>query len=159
MKDSTEIIVPPGQPLVELVREFDAPPERVFRAMTEPDLVMQWMGPRDLTNEADVWDARSGGSWRYVARRDGEEHWFRGCFHEVTAPRRIVQTFSYEGYADAVSLEILELEPLDGGRTRLHSRSVCESVESRDRFVASGMEHGIREGYLQLDELLAGTAG
>lgn len=149
------ISAPEGLPWVDLEREFDATAEQVFKAHVDPDLVMQWMGPRDLTNEVDHWDARSGGSWRYVSRRGDEEYWFRGCFHEVVPGRRIVQTFTFEGFPEGVSLEILELEDLDGGRCRLRARSVTDSVEGRDAFVASGMETGIVEGYEKLDDLLA----
>lgn len=149
------ISAPEGLPWVDLEREFDATAEQVFKAHIDPDLVMQWMGPRDLRNEVDHWDTRSGGSWRYVSRRGDEEYWFRGCFHEVVPGRRIVQTFTFEGFPEGVSLEILELEDLDGGRCRLRARSVTDSVEGRDAFVASGMETGIVEGYEKLDDLLA----
>ena len=44
----TEIIADPDVPLVRIIREFDAPPEKVFRAHTDPELVVQWLGPRGL---------------------------------------------------------------------------------------------------------------
>jgi len=150
------ISCPEGLPFVEIEREFDATPDQVFRAHVDPELVARWLGPHDLVNEIDHWDARDGGSWRYVARREGQEHWFRGCFHQLIPGRRIVQTFTYEGWPDGVSLEILELEPLDGGRCRLRAKSITDSVEGRDAFVASGMESGVVAGYEKLDTLLAG---
>ena len=152
----TEIHIDPDVPLVRLVREFDAPPEKVFRAHTDPKLFAQWCGPRYLENEIDIWDCRSGGEWRYVSRDpDGEEYAFRGCYHEVRPNELIVQTFTYEGFPDGISLETLRLEPLDGGRCRLTATSLVDSFEGRDAFVASGMETGINEGYQKLDELLA----
>lgn len=151
----TTIQAPPGLPIVEITREFDAPPELVFRAHVEPDLAMRWLGPSDLHNVAEHWDARTGGSWRYVSRRGEESYRFYGSFHEVRPPGRLVQTFTYEGSPDGVSLDTLTLEPLDGGRTALRIVSVVDSLESRDAMVASGMEHGVVEGYQQLDELLA----
>ena len=150
----TTINVPEGLPTVEIIREFDAPPDQVYRAHVDPDLAMAWLGPRDIESRVDHWDARTGGSWRYVSARDGEEFAFFGSFHELRPAERIVQTFTYEGFADGVSLEILTLEPLEGGRTRLRAVSVVESVEGRDAFVATGMETGIVEGYQKLDELL-----
>lgn len=146
----------PDLPTVEIVREFDATPAQVFRAHVDPDLFVQWIGPADLVNEVDHWDARTGGSWRYVSRRGEEVYAFRGCFHEVRPDERIVQTFTYEGFPDGVALEFLDLEPLPGGRCRLRALSVAESIESRDAFVASGMESGIVAGYRKLDALLAG---
>ena len=158
-KHETTINVPEGLPLVEIVREFDAAPEAVYRAHVDPDLAMQWMGPRDISSEVDYWDARTGGRWRYVSSRGEETFAFYGSFHELRPGERIVQTFTYEGFPEGVSLEILTLEPLEGGRTRLRAVSVVESVEGRDAFVASGMETGIVQGYEQLDELLAEQAG
>ena len=42
----TEILADPDVPLVRITREFDAPPAKVFRAHTDPELVVQWLGPR-----------------------------------------------------------------------------------------------------------------
>jgi uncharacterized protein YndB with AHSA1/START domain len=151
----TTINVPPGLPLIEIVREFDAPPARVYQAHVDPDLAMAWLGPRDLANKVDYWDARTGGRWRYVSGRGADEFAFYGSFHELRPAERIVQTFTYEGMPDGVALEIMTFEELEGGRTRLRSVSVGESVEDRDAMVASGMEHGVVEGYQKLDEMLA----
>lgn len=80
----------------------------MFRAHTDPDLFVQWQGPHGLESSIDVWDCRSGGSWRYVSVADGQEHGFHGCFHDVRPSEVIVQTFTYEGFPDAVSQERLE---------------------------------------------------
>lgn len=152
--NDTEIILDPKVPLVRIIREFDAPREKVFRAHTDPDLLCQWLGPRDLTMTVDHYDCRTGGSWRYLHSRDDEEYGFHGSFHEVREPDVIVQTFTYEGFPDSVALERLTLEELDGGRCRLVATSLVDSFETRDAFVASGMEQGVREGYDKLDALL-----
>ncbi|MDT9595185.1 SRPBCC family protein [Nocardioides zeae] len=149
------VVTEPGQPTVRITREFDAPPARVFAAHVDPDLFAQWVGPADLTTEIRAWDATTGGRWSYVARRGDEAYAFFGSFHEIREGERIVQTFTFEGAPDSVSLEVLTLVPLDGGRTRLEALSVFESVASRDQMVASGMEHGVAEGYRSLDALLA----
>lgn len=152
----TEIIVDPDVPLVRIVREFDAPPAQVFRAHADPELLVRWLGPRDVEMEIDHHDCRTGGSWRFVHRHGDEEYGFFGSFHEVRPSSLIVQTFTFEGVPDGVALERLELTDLGDGRTRLVATSLVDSFEGRDAFVASGMEHGVREGYEKLDELLAG---
>ncbi len=152
----TEITVDSELPLVRITREFDAPPEKVFRAHTDPDLVARWLGPRSHEMRIDHYDCRTGGSYRYLHVSDGNEFGFHGSFHEVRPSELIVQTFTYEGMPDSVSLERLVLEDLGDGRTRLTATSLVDSFEARDAFVASGMEHGVREGYERLDELLAG---
>jgi uncharacterized protein YndB with AHSA1/START domain len=146
----------PDLPSVRIVREFDAPRDEVFRAWTEPELVARWLGPKELEMHLDTWDARTGGSYRYTAVRDGREiAEFYGSFHEVRPPSRIVQTFGYVGMPDAVSLEIGTFDDLGRGRTRVTSLSIVDTLESRDAMLASGMEVGIVEGYEKLDALLA----
>jgi uncharacterized protein YndB with AHSA1/START domain len=151
----TQIIVEAEIPAVRIIREFDAPPEKVFRAHTEADLVAQWLGPRGYEMRVDHFDCHTGGSYRYVHIHGGEEYGFFGSFHEVRPSSVIVQTFTYEGMPDGVALERMELEDLGDGRTRLTALSLVDSFEGRDAFVASGMEVGIRESYERLDELLA----
>jgi uncharacterized protein YndB with AHSA1/START domain len=152
----TTITADPAAPTVLITREFDAPRENVFRAHVEPDLVKRWLGPRDLTMEIDTYDARTGGSYRYTHRDSDGEYTFFGSFHEVRPSERIVQTFTYEGFADSVTLETMTLTDLGDGRTRLEGLSLFESIEARDAMIASGMEIGVNEGYEKLDELLAG---
>jgi uncharacterized protein YndB with AHSA1/START domain len=152
----TEITLDPDVPLVRITREFDAPPEKVFRAHVDPDLVVQWLGPRDLDMTIDHFECRTGGSYRYLHTRGDEEYGFRGCFHDVRPGELIVQTFAFEGMPDAVALEKLVFEDLGGGRTRLVATSLVDSFEVRDAMVSSGMEDGIRQGYERLDEVLAG---
>jgi uncharacterized protein YndB with AHSA1/START domain len=151
-----EIIVSDKTPSITIVREFDAPAKAVYRAHIEPDLFVQWVGPDSLdSSRVDRWDCRTGGEWRYVSARDDEEHWFRGCFHEVRPDELIVQTFSYEPWPDNVSLGRFVFEELPGNRCRLTATSLADSFEARDAFVASGMEVGIQEGFRKLDSLLA----
>ena len=134
-------------PLIRIVREFDAPPEKVFRAHTDPELVAQWMGPNGMQNRIDEGTAATaapGATWH----RDGEEYGFRGCFHEVRPNELIVQTFTFEGMPDGVALEKLVLEDLGDGRTRLTATSLVDSFEGRDGFLASGWTSastGLRE--------------
>ncbi|GAB2990128.1 SRPBCC family protein [Actinotalea caeni] len=141
-------------PAIRITRDFRATPAQLLAAHTDPGLFARWVGPNGMNTEIVVWDARDGGEWRYVARRDGEEYAFRGCFHEVN-DQRIVQTFTFEGYPQGVALETLTFEDLGDGYTRLHAQSLCDSFEERDGMLASGMESGVHEGYAKLDGLLA----
>lgn len=155
----TQINAPEGLPLIEIVREFDAPVDKLFRAHTDPELFARWVGPRSIDTSIVEWDCRTGGRWRYVSRHEGQElPEFYGSFHEVRENERIVQTFTWAGAPDGVALEIMTLEALPEGRSRLRAVSVGESVEDRDAMIASGMEHGVVEGYQKLDELFAADA-
>lgn len=150
----TQIIADPEVPLVRIIREFDASPEKVFRAHVDADLFVQWTGPNGYEVRIDHFDCRSGGSYRYRVVGDGFEGGFRGCFHEVRDAEVIVQTFTFEGEPDGVALERIVFEDLGNGRTRLNSTSLVDSFEDRDAFLASGMDAGVREGYERLDDLL-----
>ena len=151
----TQIIVDQKVPAVRIIREFDAPVAKVFRAHTDAALFAQWIGPRGNDTHVEHFDCRTGGSYRYASRRKNFEAWFHGSFHEVRPSALIVQTFTFEGMPDGVALERLVFEDLGDGRARLTATSLVDSFEDRDAFVASGMEKGVREGYERLDELLA----
>jgi uncharacterized protein YndB with AHSA1/START domain len=152
----TMIEADPNLPTIRIIRDFDAPREKVFRAWIEPDLVAQWLGPKSTEMRIDEWNARTGGNYRYAALRDGEEvAAFYGSFHEVRPSERLVQTFTWEGMPDGVSLETMTFEDLEDGRTRTIGLSLVDNIDGRDAIMASGMEVGVYEGYEKLDALLA----
>lgn len=155
MMGKTQIVAEPGLPFVDMTREFDAPRELLFRAHTEPDLLIQWLGPRKYRMTIDRFAARDGGTYRYVhSDDDGNEYGFRGVFHGDPTLDGMVQTFEFEGAPGHVSLDALTLEERDG-RTIVRVHSVFQSVEARDAMVEHGMGEGVEDGYNRLDELLA----
>ncbi|HEY3465757.1 MAG TPA: SRPBCC family protein [Amycolatopsis sp.] len=149
---STTITARPGTPFIEVTREFDAPPSAVFRAHTDPDLIVRWLGPHGMEMELIEFDARTGGGYHYVHRDERGEYRFRGVYHTVSE-ERIIQTFEYEGAPGEVTLDSMTLTDL-GGRTRMVSHSVYPSVEARDAAMESGMNKGIQQSYERLDTLL-----
>lgn len=153
--NETQITAEPNTPFLTITREFDAPVEQVFRAFDDPDLVVQWLGPRGYEMKALTYDITTGGAYHYVhTDPDGETFEFRGSVHSVDAPRSIVQTFEFLGFPGPVNLEWMTFEDLGNGRTRIIQQPVFQSVEHRDGLVASGMESGVREGFERLDDLL-----
>lgn len=150
----TLAIETPGTHAITITREFDAPVDKVFRAMTDPELIGRWVGPKYLTNVEVTNDARHGGTWTLVQRDpDGNEHAFRGVFHGEQTAELSMRTFEWLGMPGHVSFETLRLEDLGDGRTRAHSVSVFTSTEDRDG-MAGSMDVGVREGYERLDEML-----
>jgi uncharacterized protein YndB with AHSA1/START domain len=155
MTHPTTITAQPGLPFVDVVREFDAPVEAVFRAHTDAALYAQWLGPRSLNMDSFELDPRPGGRWNYVFRGQGDaEFGFFGVFHTVQPNTLIIQTFEFNLAPGNAGISSTTFETVDG-RTRITVHEVYPSVEARDGAVASGMEHGIKEGYERLDELLA----
>jgi uncharacterized protein YndB with AHSA1/START domain len=152
--NATVINAPAGTPFVEVTREFDATAAQLFKVCTDPDLVAEWLGPRGLDMTIEKYDVRPGGSYRYIHRDESGEYAFRGVFHTVEQDKLVIQTFEWEGAPGDVCLEKATYEPTETG-VRLHTQSVFSSVESRDAFVESGMEYGIRDSMDRLAELLA----
>ena len=149
------IVTTPSDREIVLTRDFDAPRELVFQALTRPEHLVHWWGQAGSSLPVCTIDARPGGAWRFVERAaDGSEHGFRGEVREVVPPERIVQTFEYEGMPGHVSVETLTLDDLGGGRTRLRVTSVFDSVEARNAMLQSGMEQGAGESYDRLEEHL-----
>jgi uncharacterized protein YndB with AHSA1/START domain len=151
----TQITADPGVPQIVMVCEFDAPPELVFRAYIDPELLPQWLGPRDLSMTITQYENRDGGVWRYIhTSAEGNEFGFHGVMHGTPSLSGIVRTFEFEGYPGHVSLETLTFEDL-GGRTRVRTNAVFQSVEDRDGMIRSGMQRGVDDSADRLDELLA----
>jgi len=151
----TQITAEPGMPQITITREFDAPRDLVFRAFTDPELLAQWLGPRELAMTVDRYDVRDGGRWRYVhADAQGNAFGFHGVFHGDPSPDAIVQTFEFEGVPGHVKLDSTTLEER-GGATLVRTVSAFTSTADRDAMVASGMEHGVRDSHGRLEELLA----
>lgn len=155
----TEIIVEPGRQDIVMTRVFDAPRDVVFKAMTDPDLIPNWWGPRRYTTEVDRMEVRPGGLWRFLNRdEDGNEYAFKGVYHDIVSPERIVQTFEFEGMPGHVQLETATLEEVDG-KTRYMAVSVFQSLEDRDAMVQSGVEEGVRETIERLAEVVQDLLG
>jgi len=140
-------------PMIRMRREFAASPAQLVRAHTDADLFARWMGPDGSSLTVDQWDARTGGSYRYVSTFGSDEYAFRGCFHTVREDR-IVWTFTFEEMPDAVCLETFMFEDLGNGRTLLRADSLYDSFEARDLMLSS-MEPGVNDSYAHLDTMLA----
>jgi uncharacterized protein YndB with AHSA1/START domain len=154
MNDDTTRVTTPTDREIRTERIFNAPRERVFAAMTDPELIPKWWGPREMDTVVDVMDVRPGGQWRFVHTAPGQETAFRGTYREITPPERIVQTFEWEGMPGHVLVETATLEDL-GDRTKLTTVSLFHTTEERDGMLASGMESGLSESHQRLDEVLA----
>lgn len=154
----TDFIAEPRAPQVVITREFGAPRELLFRAHTDPDLLVQWFAPRGLTMTVDRFDLRDGGTWRYQHwEADGTDHAFHGIFHGEPSPDGIVRTFEFEGMPGHVSLWTVTFSE-QGGTTLLTHNTVYQSVEDRDLDLRSGLEESVGDSMDRLEELLARLA-
>ena len=148
---NAEIIVDEQVPTVTIIREFDAPVEKVFRAHIDPDLFVRWNWPDGFTVGFDHFDCRTGGAYRITMSGPEMEGSVHGSFHDVIPNELIVQTFTPDDLPDLVILEKHRFEDIGDGRSRITATSLVDSFEFRDSFIAAGLA----EGYDKLDELLA----
>jgi uncharacterized protein YndB with AHSA1/START domain len=145
----------PAKREIRVERVFEAPRERVFAAHTDPELIARWWGPFETETIVEELDPRPGGRWRFVVRNsDGSETGFRGVYRELVVPERIVQTFEWDGLPGHVSVDAASFEDL-GERTRVVSTTLFHTTEERDGMIESGMEKGLNESHVKLDQLLA----
>jgi uncharacterized protein YndB with AHSA1/START domain len=147
----------PSDREIRIERIFDAPRERVWKAMTDPALVAQWWG-RGNRLVIERFEPVRGGHWRFVEHAPEGPHGFEGRFREVVAPERVVETFEWDGMPGHVVVNTMTLEDLGDGRTRLVTVSMFFTTEERDGMIASGMEQGLAESQAALDRVLAKLA-
>jgi uncharacterized protein YndB with AHSA1/START domain len=136
-------VTTPTDRTIHIERIFNAPRERVWKAITDRKLVIEKFEPV------------KGGHWRFVEHAGGETHGFEGRYREVTPIERVVQTFEWDGMPGHVVLESIELQDLGDGRTKIVNTSLFFTTEERDGMLNSGMEGGLNESYAALDRLLA----
>lgn len=152
----TATVTLPTDDQILITREFDAPPELVWRTVTEPELVRRWWGAGMGEMTVCEIDLRVGGRWRYAqtAFSGGQEVEFYGEYLELEHPGRIVNTEIYAPFPDSPTTCTCTLAPLDGGaRTLLTNLVQHTTQESRDMHVNSGMEVGLQKSFDALERV------
>jgi uncharacterized protein YndB with AHSA1/START domain len=140
-------------------RDFDAPPGKVWQAMTEPKHLRRWLGDPSFPLTICEMDVRVGGTYRWVfTRPDGAGTMgVHGSYDEVERPHRIVSTEQFDDFPGP-SQNTLELDERADGRTAMRLTVRYVDREMRDGWFASGMTEGLGRGYERLDEVLKGIA-
>ena len=149
----------PSDREILIERAFNAPRRLVFEALTRPEHVANWYGPRAMTLTSCHIDLRVGGAWRYVVRDPaGNDFAFSGEYIEIVPPERLVCTENFEGIPPGHDYLVTVTLDEQDGKTKLRSHLQYKSPEDRDGHIQSGMESGMRETYDRLAELLATLA-
>jgi uncharacterized protein YndB with AHSA1/START domain len=134
---------------------FRAPPSRVFKAVTDPQSIPHWWGPREVATSVDKMDVRKGGVWRYVVRDgEGNQYVFHGVYREVNVPRKVSYTFNLEGMSS--EHETVETASFEGvqDNTRMTTTVEYRTLDDLDGVVSSGMEERVKEGWERLAMLV-----
>jgi uncharacterized protein YndB with AHSA1/START domain len=145
-----------GDTDVTLTRSFAAPAALVWRAVTEPALITQWLWARTAPMTLCEQDFRVGGAYRWVWRMPGgRDMAVSGRFVEIDAPRRLTHTEAFE--PDWTGGETTVTQDFDEQAPRLTRMTMvirCRSREARDGVLATNMTEGMEESYVKLDSLL-----
>ena len=155
---SAKLTLPTDEQIL-VTREFDAPRQLVWKAMTTPELVRRWWhAKRGEVTVCEI-DLRVGGKWRYaMVTPDGSQVAFHGDYVEIVPDERIVAREIYEGLPDGVSAEELNtftFADAGDGRTKLTLLIQAPSKDARDAILESGMEDGLQDALDLLEQLAA----
>lgn len=144
-----------SQLALHITRVLPAPRSRVYRALTEPDEIAQWWGPRGFTLAGIEVDLRVGGSYRFAMQPpDGEVFYLVGEYVQVDPAARLAYTFRYEDPdpEDQENLVTLSLEEL-GNQTEMTFTQKAFATEARRKLHEAGWTDSLD----RLEEMLSAT--
>ncbi|MDA7414852.1 SRPBCC family protein [Xenophilus arseniciresistens] len=147
---------------LSLTRLYDAPPEKLFRAWTDPELLKQWFVPKPWSIARVEHDLRPGGRALVVMQDpDGNEYPNDGVFLEIVPNRLLVSTNAFTpGWQPAdpqpiKMVAIVSFEPEGEGKTRYTARARHWSAADRETHEKMGFHEGWGICADQLGELVA----
>jgi uncharacterized protein YndB with AHSA1/START domain len=145
-----------GDRHVIVTRLFNAPPEAVYRAHTEPELIQKWLlGPDGWTMPVCICEARPGGRFRYEWRNgEGAGFHITGEFVELKPFSRIVHVERMHLPDPTPDNHVETRLDREGSGTLMTMRMTLPDAEARARMLASGMEHGMEASYVRLETMI-----
>ncbi|HTJ78837.1 MAG TPA: SRPBCC family protein [Rariglobus sp.] len=123
--------IPPSTPDREIIsaRVFDASPDRIFQAWTDPAILALWWGPKGFTNTFHVFEPRPGGDWKFVMHGpDGTDYKNESVFLQIEKPSRIVLD-----HISSPRFRVVATFAPEGNKTKLTFRMIFETVDMRER--------------------------
>ena len=144
-----------AKPSLTIKRRFNAAPQKVFSAWTDPEKVKRWMGPGEvkcLHTEADL---RKGGRYRWLMQTpDGEHHDVSGVYREVVPNEKLVFTWAWKSTPERESLVTVVLKPDGDGTLMTFTHEQFFDDDARDRH-----QHGWNGSFEKLEKFLAVNRG
>ena len=124
------------KPSLTLKRHFNASPEKIYAAWTDPEKIAHWFGPERIETLRAQADARVGGAFRIVMRSpDGEEHDVSGVYREVVPNEKLVFTWAWRSTPERESLVTILIKPDGAGSllTLIHEQFFDETARDHHR--------------------------
>ena len=144
-----------GDTHVVVTRHFDAPPEAVYRAHTDPKLLQKWLlGPEGWTMPVCINEAKPGGKIRYEWTNGKEGFYLTGEFLELQPYSRIVHVERMHMPDPTPDNHIVTRFDPEGTGTLMTMRMTLPDSKTRKMMLATGMEHGMEASYVRLESIL-----
>jgi len=147
---------------IHIVRDFNAPIEKVWKAFTDPNLLDKWVGPKPYTAVTKIMDFTVGGIWLYaMVSPEGQKRWVYAKFTAIENGSAFSSTGMFcDGDGNPVtaapkSYRDTKFSSIDGNRTKVDMVITFEEESTIKMFVDGGFKEGTAMGLNQLDELLA----
>jgi len=160
-KNQTSISKDVANKKIFVVRDFDAPPEEVWKAWTESELLDQWWAPKPWKTVTISMDFRVGGTWLYYMQGpDGSRHYSRADYKSVTPNKSYESLDAFCDDKGNVNEEFgrglwwVQFNETEVG-TRVTVEITLQSVEVLEKFIEMGFKEGFTMAHSNLDELLA----
>ena len=145
-----------GDTRIIVTRRFAAPPQDVYRAHMEPEIIQKWMlGPDGWTMPVCVNEAKPGGKIRYEwADGAGNGFYLTGEFVTLEPPHRIVHIERMHLPDPTPDNRIETTFEKDGAGTLMTMRMTLPDAATREAILKSGMDQGMETSYQRLDKML-----
>ena len=147
---------------IHMVREFNAPIDKVWKAHTDPDLLDKWVAPNPWIAKTKIWDFRVGGVSLYaMISPEGQKHWVYAEFTAIENCSAIATTGMFcdgEGNPNPdapKSYRDTTFSSIDGNRTKVDTVITFEDESTIKWFVEGGFKEGTEATFAVLDEILA----
>ena len=122
------------KPSLTIKRRFNAPPEKVFAAWTDPEKVQRWMGPGEVKVLSAENDPRSGGRYRWLMKSpDGQKHDVGGVYREFVPNEKLVFTWAWKSTPERDSLVTITFRSDGNGTVMTLTHEQFFDDEARDR--------------------------
>jgi uncharacterized protein YndB with AHSA1/START domain len=145
-----------GDRYIIVTRRFAAPPEAVYRAHTEPELIQKWLlGPDGWTMPVCISEARPNGKFRYEwTNGNGGGFHVTGEYLELEPHSRIVHVERMYLPGPTPDNHVETRFAPDGNGTLMTIRMTLPDAETRSRMLVTGMERGMEASYVRLEGII-----
>ncbi len=150
MERKTKIHAEDSKQEIIITRDFDLPPNLLFRAYQEPEIVEQWMGTKVIKLEN-----KKQGGWHFETTDPmANVHVFSGVIHEIIENSTIIRTFQMENTLFEPQLEFLDFESVSDTKSKLTVHIIYRSVALRDQMLALSFAQGINMAHNRLQNIV-----